>query len=448
MKITFLGASEEVTGSCYYLEGRGSSFLVDCGLFQGGHFADPKNEFPFPFKPSSLDAVFVTHAHLDHIGRLPKLVKEGFTGHIYMTSATRDLSELVLLDSVELMKKEAKREGRTPLFEKKHVLKMLSQYRKVDYEKPFYLNKYQVTFHDAGHILGSAFIEITSETGHYVFSGDLGNPPSPIIRFPSRLRKADFLVMESTYGGRIHEDFSERKFKLRRAVLETVKNKGVLLIPTFALERAQELLFQLNVLYEEGSIPETPIFIDSPLAIKATEVFKRHPELYNTEASRALKFDSDIFNFPGLKVTLSAAESRKIEGVPGPKVIIAGSGMMNGGRILEHAGNYLDKSNTTMLFVGFQAKGTLGRRLFDGAKTVYIRGRKIDVRAKIKAIGAFSGHADQREIISWIGGSKVPPQKIFITHGELEQSNLLSVELKKKIKSSEIIPKLYESFEV
>lgn len=395
--------------------------MVDCGLIQGARHAEEKNYERFPYEPKSIDAVFITHAHIDHIGRLPKLVKDGFLGKIYMTRPTCDFSHIMLNDSQELMREEAKDEKKDPLYTKQDVAKTLEFIECIDYDKEIEPTEdIKVRFQDAGHILGSAIIEIWAGDIKIVFSGDLGNSPVPLLRPATFINEADYVVIESTYGDRQHEDIDLRKNLLEDVIEDTVRRGGVLMIPAFAMERTQELLYELNSLVENKRIPEIPVFIDSPLAIKATEIYKKYPSYFNQEAVYLIKSGDKIFQFPRLQFTQTTEESKAINDVAPPKIIIAGSGMSTGGRILHHERRYLSDPNSTILFIGYQVAGTLGRRIFDGAKTVKIFREEISVNCEVRAIGGYSAHADQEQLENWAKKIKEGGRlkKIFAVQGE------------------------------
>jgi metallo-beta-lactamase family protein len=450
MNITFCGADREVTGSCYLVETASAKILVDCGIFQGGKYAEDKNNMPFPFNPGEIAAVVVTHAHFDHVGRLPKLVMEGFTGDIWCTDPTHELAMITLKDAVHLMADEAERHHHQPLYTDVEVEAVSHHWRTVPYHTPKEVAPgITALFSDAGHILGSASIMIQAEGKTVVFSGDLGNPPVPILRQTQCFREADVVIIESTYGNRVHEPSTSRQSLLQRAILDTVHNRGVLLIPAFALERTQELLYEIDNLHHSGAIPTIPIFLDSPLAIAATTVFRKYTDYMNTEAKSRIQSGDNFFNFPGLQLTETSDQSKSILNVPGPKVIIAGSGMMNGGRILHHLKNYLSSPSTTVLIIGFQVEGSLGRRLHQGADHVYIYGQDIDVRAKIISCGAFSGHADFPRLISWLGCfEQHPPRKVFVCHGELNSALSFSQAIEDHFGIASAVPEYGETIDV
>lgn len=432
MFISFLGAAREVTGSCNLLEVGGKKVLIDCGMFQGSEFNEKKNHDPLPFNPKEIFSVIVTHSHLDHIGRLPVLVKGGFVGPIYATPATIRLTELVLKDAVEVMAYNERHFGEPVLFEELDIFPVIQQFKPINYHEAANLfSNINFRFHDAGHIFGSSFVFLQGENKKIIFSGDIGNVEVPIVRdteiFPSDI---DAVVCESTYGGRLHESTMQRQEIIEKMVSEAIKRGGVLMIPSFSIERTQELLYVLNELIDRKHIlPRVPIFLDSPLAIGATKIFREYPGNYDEEAEKLFNDGDDLFQFPGLTMCETKEESKKINMTPGPKIIIAGAGMMNGGRIVHHALRYLSDERNTLLIVGYQAAGTLGRKILDGESPVKILGESVQVRCQIKAIGALSAHGDQEKLMDWLGGGSSAPKKVYINHGEPLQSEALATRL-------------------
>ncbi len=435
MKISFLGAAGEVTGSCSLVESGEMKILVDCGMFQGSDFNEGKNHDALPFDAKELSAVLVTHAHLDHTGRLPLLVKNGFTGFFYANPATIELAELVLHDALSVMKHDNAKFGMPILYDEQDVIGVMQQFKEIDYHQwtdLFHDKKAMVYLRDAGHIFGSSFIELVVENKHIVFSGDIGNVNVPILRPTESLPPGiDLLVCESTYGDRLHESDQERRSIVENEVVEAVKRGGVMMIPSFSLERTQELLYELNDLIDRSKrIQRVPIFLDSPLAIGATKVYRKYIKYYNLEAISLLKSGDDMFDFAGLEETLTVDDSKKINNVPSPKIIIAGAGMMNGGRILHHAMRYLSDPKSTLLIIGYQAQGSLGRQILDGHSPVQVMKEKVAVKCKVKAVGAFSAHGDQKKMLSWIGSSDIPPKNIYLNHGEPEAIKVFAQKIK------------------
>ncbi len=449
MLVTLFGAAREVTGSCYYLESNKTRILVDCGLFQGTTLAHSKNFEPFGFDVSKLDAVVVTHAHLDHVGRLPVLVKNGFKGRIFLTPPTAKLTQLVLEDAAEIMDEEFQRSYTPKLYSNEDVAGVVSLFKTIDDNSPIKIKDLKVTYHNAGHIFGSSFLSIEAGDGsRAVFSGDLGNVNTPLLQPKDALTMTDTLFIESTYGNRIHENESTRAELLKKTIVETINKKGVLMIPSFAIERTQEILFELNHFVENKLMPPVDIYLDSPMAIKASAIFDQFPKYYNREALRLIAAGDKLFEFPGLKETLSREDSKTINQAPRPKVIIAGSGMMNGGRILHHLVRYLGDKNSTVLIIGYQAEGTLGRRLYTGEKHVTVLSERIDVKAKITSIGAYSAHADQRMLLDWIKTATKLPKKIYCTHGEEAASAALATRIKDEMEVTADVPRFGETIEI
>ena len=431
MNIRFLGAARTVTGSCYLLTLPGCKALVDCGFVQGASDARDRNREPFAFDPKEIGLLFLTHAHLDHSGLVPRLVKEGFSGPIITTRATGDLLEPMLLDSAKIQENDAERMSRRALRKGGEPVEPL--YTSEDVEKVFPLverARYGETgdagsgiryrFLDAGHILGSGSLALWLKAGgtekKIIFSGDIGRKGIPIIKDPTLATEADYVVMESTYGDRLHKNAADTADELAEAVTTTFAKGGNVLIPAFAIGRTQDVLYLLNRLVREGKLPRLTVHIDSPLAEKATRIYLSHPELYDEEAKRLLG-RGGIGDAIDIRFTHSAEESMAINKIKAGTVIVAGSGMCEGGRIGHHLKHNLWRPECSIIFVGFQAQGTLGRRIVDGAKEVKIWGDEIAVRAKVWTIGGFSAHADQRELLEWLSGYRTRPT-VFVTHGE------------------------------
>jgi len=446
MHIEFHGAAGGVTGSCHLLEVAGKRLLIDCGMYQGGRELEEENSEPFGFDPATIDYVLLTHAHLDHCGRLPLLVKRGFRGEIITTGASRDLAKLVMMDSAHLAEEEARRkthqarlagsrETIEPLYTVLDVFDTLDYFgRQIDYNQPTRIaTGIRATFIDAGHILGSACILLHLHEGDrrlkILFSGDLGNKGRPILRDPAAPPQAAIVVMESTYGNRCHKPVPTSVDELYQGILDTFDRGGNVIIPTFALERAQEILYFLREGIEQKLIPRyLPVFLDSPMAISATEIFRRHPECYDRETCAIFREGNDPFGLPELHFTRETAESMRLNQINSGAVIMAGSGMCTGGRVRHHLKHNLARPECSVIFVGYAARGTLARAIIDGAETVRIFGKEIPVQAQIYTIGGFSAHADQAELLAWHHHTG-RPQKTFLVHGENDAMTTLAVKL-------------------
>lgn len=433
MNLTFCGASGQVTGSNYLLESGRHKVLVDCGLFQGSSIAEDENFKEFMYNPKDIEAVFITHAHLDHVGRLPKLFREGFRGKIYSTPATRDCAEYILLDSEKLICEAAERHGFANFCESSVVEQLMHHWHGVEYGQELQHGDFFATFFDAGHILGSSSIALRAEGKTVVFSGDIGNYPQPIIKPTTFPTEADYVVMESTYGDTTHDPENTRRDVLESVIRDTVERGGVLMIPAFALERTQEILYFMNELFAEGRIPRVPVFLDSPLAIKLTSVYHKYRRYFNEPTQKVINDGDDIFNFPGLHLTLTSELSKAINDVAPPKIIIAGSGMSHGGRINHHELRYLSDPNSTLLIIGYQAVGSLGRSLQEGAPEVTIFGEHIPVNCQVRSITSYSAHADLPKLLKWVSGVKDQVKHVFIVHGEVDRAAYLAGALKQEL---------------
>lgn len=441
MNLHFYGAARTVTGSCFLLE-NGEKLLIDCGMFQGS--VEKRNYRDFSFDPSEIDFLALTHSHLDHIGLLPKLVKEGFNGEIYTTKATQDIAKYMLYDAAKIQEEEAHsqskkkaRRGRPPLeplYTSEDVEDCLKlKWRSIDYGERFHFGNTSIKFHRAGHVLGSAFIEVDSGK-KFIFSGDLGEEDKLIIKDPEYPPQANYLIVESTYGDRNHKSVDESIEELRDTINQTFNAGGNVLIPSFALERTQEILYVLNMLFRQGEIPECQVFLDSPLAIDITKVFISHPELYNMETNEVK--GKNPFAVPNLKYTKDVKDSKKINETKSNAIIIAGSGMCTGGRIKHHLKHNLWRKECSIVLVGYMAKGTLGRRLVDGAKTVRIYGDRIALKSRIFTINGFSAHAGKDYLVKWSRACNA--DRTFVVHGEFDKSQSLAQELEKYGNQSKI----------
>ena len=446
MKLYFHGGAEMVTGSNFLLEVGDEKILIDCGFRQGSRAMERTNADSFPYNPSQIKAVLITHAHLDHTGRLGKLWHDGFKGDVYATHPTLDLARIILEDSLNIMEHEARKGGPEPFFTKQDIINLWKSTHGKKYKEEVIISpNIKAIFHDAGHILGSSIIELYIKEGDkktkIVFSGDLGNPPTPLLAPTENIDSADYLLIESVYGDRLHEDKPMRKKKLEEIIENTITKGGTLMIPSFAIERTQEILFELNNLVENKQLPPVRMFLDSPMAIRATAVYQKYSDFFNKEAIHIIERGDDLFEFPGLEFTLSVESSKHINEVPPPKVVIAGSGMSTAGRILHHEKRNLSDPKSTLLIIGFQPHGTLGRRLLDGEKEVKIMGDIIPVRATIRAIGGYSAHADQTQLLDWVGAFKQKPKKIFTVMGEPGPATMLSQKIRDNFGIETIIPK-------
>lgn len=462
MKVTFLGATKIVTGSCYLLENRGIRFLIDCGMFQGGKEEENKNHMDFPVNPADIDYVILTHAHIDHSGRIPLLCKQGFKGKILATKATVDLCSIMLPDNAHIQEMEAEWASRKAMRAGKPPVEPLYTISDAEYAMQFFTpisyntavdltEDISIRLQDAGHILGSAIVEIWDKKDNIklVFSGDLGNSDQPIIKDPSYIDEADYVFIESTYGDRLHHDGPNRALMLWNIIQETFARDGNVIIPSFAIERTQELLYELNSVIEGNKAKNIPVYVDSPLAIKATEIF-RHDinEYYDSEALKLLNQGDDPLVFPGLKFALTAEESKQLNFLDHSAVIISASGMCDAGRIKHHLKHNLWRPESSIVFVGYQAAGTLGRRILDGEKRVKIFSEEIAVKAHIYSIDSFSGHADRNGLFDWMKHFKNKPKQVFIIHGEEEAASSFSKLLNKELNMNTIIPSLGQCYTI
>ncbi len=456
-KLTFLGAARNVTGSRYLLETCGIKILVDCGLYQERQFSS-RNWEPFPIPPNTINSVLLTHAHIDHCGLLPKLVREGFKGKIYCTPATAEIAKLILMDSAHLQEEDAEfkkkrheKEGRkvdhpeVPLYTVDEAKASFPLFSPVEYDKHVKLGTgVEAIFHDAGHVLGSSMVEVIFGKGKekrtIIFSGDIGRFLDDMLPDPNIFSKTDYVLIESTYGDRVHEDPVSREDMLADIINTTYRAGGNIIVPSFALQRTQDILYHLSNLLSKGRIPHLRVFLDSPLATSITEVFKNHCELLDQKMARQQCFDGSLFSFPGLKMVQSIEESKALNNINGTIMIIAGAGMCNGGRIKHHLVNNIFRPESTILFIGYQAAGTLGRQIIDGAHKVRILGQQYPVRAKIAEIHGFSAHADKQELLRWLSGLVVAPRRIFVTHGESEVAEKFGEFLKEKTGWDVLVP--------
>jgi len=463
MNISFHGADRGVTGSCHLVECGGTKILIDCGMYQGGRELAEENAEEFRFDPASIDFLLLTHAHLDHCGRIPLLSRRGFRGEIITTSASRELARLVMLDSAGLQEEEARYQARrnarrgghtrddTALYSVLDALNSMEYFgRSAHYGKPLELAPgIRATFIDAGHILGSACIHLELEEHgrrrSVLFSGDLGNAERPFLCSPVRPPEVDVVVMETTYGDRLHKALTPSVEEMYEAMNDTFRRGGNVIIPTFALERAQELLFYLREGVEQGRLPGSmQVFLDSPMAISATEIFERHPECYQPEAAELFRAGRDLFRLPGMRFTRETAESMALNRIGGGAVILAGSGMCTGGRVRHHLRHNLWRRESSVIFVGYAARGTLARRIIDGARHVRIYGEEVRVAATIHTINGFSAHADREELLRWHRQTGAP-ERTYLVHGDEEVMQHFA----KRLQNTQVeMPVLGQSFDL
>jgi metallo-beta-lactamase family protein len=492
--IQFLGAVGTVTGSQFLVTAGDRRVLVDCGMFQGSPEEVARNRIGFAYDPSELDAALLTHAHLDHCGRLPALVHAGYHGPIFCTSGTADLAGIVLRDAAKLQAEAESRwrrhhpeeaaaydagledeeaaaenddyperlrktpphgatETRAALYDERDVEQTVRQFRDVDYDHMVEVTPgVNATFHDAGHILGSAIIELRVSDGReettIVFSGDLGRTDTPILRDPARLSHADFVLVESTYGDREHADHDKAVEQLAEAVNEVSNDRGVMLVPSFAIGRTQELTWVLDDLVREERIPRLPLYLDSPMASRATDVYLRHAEEYDAETAELLRSGQSPLEYPGQEFTNTVEESKSIRKAPRPLMVVAASGMLTGGRIMHHLKDFLPDPACTLLFIGYQGEGTLGRHLQTGGKTARIDGQEYEVRCRITSISGFSAHADEHELKAWMSGfarDDGRPQRVFVVHGDPDAASAFAERLRRELKLEATLPRYRET---
>jgi len=438
--LTCWGGVGAVTGANFLLEVSGQKILVDCGLLQGLPTADSLNAEKFDYDPSTIDFLFVTHAHIDHIGKVPKLAKDGFKGVIYSTPETKKIASLMLVDMVKI---------NSDLYGLEDVERALNLWRTIDYHELKNFEGFGIELFDAGHILGATMYKFTFPSGKsMLFTGDLGNSPSPLLRDRERVEGLTYLLMDSVYGDRNHDDKEMRDTRFKEIVLDTVEKGGTLLIPVFSLERTQVILYELNQIFESGQVRPVPVFLDSPLAIRVTDIYENVSELYNEAVQKEIKGGDDIFNFPKLRETAQIRDSREIMHISGPKIILAGSGMSTAGRILGHEEIFLPDPKTTLLFVGYQAPGTLGRTIEEGAKEVIINEHPVTIRARVEKIDGYSAHADSNALVDFVFHTASTLKKVFVTMGEPKSSIFLAQRLNDELGVKSILPERGKRYEL
>lgn len=447
-KLTFASGAGTVTGANFLLETEKTKLLVDCGLVQGKEFCEECNYGDFSYKPDEITALIITHAHLDHIGRVPRLVARGLKASIISTPPTREIAEEMFADGLKIMKEDEEKYGRKPLYSEEDVAKTLSLWKTHEYHEVFSIDDIQVQFLNAGHILGSAMVECTRNDKKLLFTGDLGNSPAPVVADTEPISGINYMVMESVYGDRLHEQVDERLNFLKELIEETRKKKGTLLIPAFSLQRTQAILHDLNHLVDEGTVEPIDTYLDAPLAIKMLDIYKAYPEYFNAHIQERIAAGDDPFVFARLSLIADGRESKKIAKTPGPKIIIAGSGMSHGGRIREHERTFLGDPSTTLLFIGYQAAGTLGRRLLEGEKKVRIDDDWVKVRAKIARIQGYSAHKDRDQLMSFVEQTAGSLEGVFVAMGEPRSSLFLAQRLNDFFGVNAVAPDSGQSFEI
>lgn len=431
LKVTFCSGAGTVTGANFLLEGEGHKFLIDCGLIQGEqNFIDELNWDKFPYDAKEIELLFISHGHIDHIGRIPKLINEGFNGKIISTIPTKEITEIMLADTAHLLSRD-KEHNLDEIYTEENIKKAMSLWQTLSYGEKFIVDDiFEFSYKDAGHILGSGMLEIIYNGKKIVFTGDLGNSPSPLLPDTEVITDADYMFIESVYGDRNHEHREERRNKLEEIINDNYKRKGTLMIPTFSLERTQELLYEINTLVENKKVPFMPIFLDSPLAIRLTDVYLKYDKFFNKKAREIIASGDKLFDFPGLEKTMETEDSKNILKVPDPKIIIAGSGMSNGGRIIHHEKNYLSNQNNTLLLTGYQSVGTMGRVIEDGAKKVTILGEEVPIKANIAFISGYSGHKDSDHLVEFVSYTVDTLKSVYVIMGEPKSSMHLAQKLR------------------
>jgi metallo-beta-lactamase family protein len=447
--LTCWGGIGAVTGANFHLHVNSKQYLVDCGLLQGLPNADSVNKEKFDYDVSTIDFLFITHAHIDHVGKIPKLVKDGFKGIIYSTPETKEIAQLMLMDTARITEENAKNTNTAPLYTVLDAQNSMGLWQTLNYHEVKDFIDFKLELFDAGHILGSAMYQFTFASGKkMMFTGDLGNSPSPLLRNTDTISGLSYLLMESVYGDRNHEAPEERDKKFRAVVADTVARGATLIIPIFSLERTQVILYELNELFNKKLVPSVPVFLDSPLAIHVTEIYERTKGLYNASVTKEIDAGDDVFKFPKLMETVHSTDSKQIANTKGAKIILAGSGMSTAGRIQNHEAIYLPDPNATILFVGYQAPDTLGRQISEGAKSVMINGNKIDVRAHVEIIDGFSAHKDSNHLVEFVSETKDTLKNVFVTMGEPKSSIFLAQRLHDELGVNAIVPERGKRYEL
>lgn len=448
-RLTCFGGVGAVTGANFLFETQNKKVLIDCGLLQGVPGSEDVNALKFDYDPTEIDILFVTHAHIDHIGKIPKLVKDGFKGVIYSTPATKEISNLMLMDTARITQNNADNQGVEPLYRVADAERAMSLWQAIEYHEQKDFGDYVLEIFDAGHILGSGMFKFTFPGGKSIlFTGDLGNSPSPILKDTENVPGITYLLMESVYGDRNHEVKSVRDEKFKNIIRDAIERKGTVIIPAFSLERTQVILYELDNLFEGGLLQKVPVFLDSPLASHVTAVYEKVSSLYNQKTQDDIKAGDDVFNFEKLHETARSRESDEIKNIPGAKIIIAGSGMSNAGRVQNHEAHYLPDPNATVLFVGYQSPGTLGRQIVEGNREVEIKGERIPVKAHIERIDGFSGHKDSDHLVEFVSNCGDSIKKVFVAMGEPKSEIFLAQRLRDELDVDAIVPERGKTYEL
>lgn len=462
IKLTFTGAAGDVTGSRHLIETNNGRILLDCGLYQGRRKDTYQRNLNFPFDPAGINTLVLSHAHIDHIGNVPNLVKKGFNGDIHCTLATADLVNIMLMDAAHIQESDAvfvnkiRNKNREPpvepLYTRKDVFPVLELLQGHGYNRQFNLEGVKAVFREAGHIMGSAITILDiQDKDHKVslcYTGDLGRPNLPIIRDPYAVTDSDILIIESTYGNRLHSDIRQVSEKLARVISQTIARGGKVIVPAFALERTQELIYTLHLLRLDNKIPDVPIYVDSPLATNATDIFRLHPECFDEGINELLRTEADPFGFGQLRYTRSTEESKELNNIRSPIIIIAGSGMAESGRILHHLKNNIGDPRSTVLIVGWQSENTLGRKIQDKMPQVPIFGEPYDLKCQVEVFDEFSAHADHNDLVNWVKMGKDRWQKVFVVHGDPDASAAFAASLKDIGIKEVIVPQLDQTFDI
>lgn len=450
--ITFFGGVETVTGANFLVNIGDIKFLIDCGLLQGTMDSDYLNREPFSYNVADIDFLFVTHSHMDHIGRIPKLVSEGFRGVIYSTLETMEIAEVMYADALRVMEIKDNEKGLKPMYKESDVSKTFSLWKVLDYHKSKEFNNFSVFLKDAGHVLGSAMYEfsfvLNGEKRKLVFTGDSGNSPSPLLCDTENITDADYLVMDSVYGDRNHEEKSTRDQKFIHIVKKVINSSGTLVIPAFSIERTQIILYQINNMIEDGFVDSVPVYLDSPLATKITSIYKKSNKFFNKGVKEEINSGDDIFSFPKLHIVRKSFDSQNIKNIAGPKIIIAGSGMSEGGRVVSHEAHFLPDPKSTILLMGYQAIGTLGRKIQEGNKSIIINGQKIDVKASVESISGYSSHKDSDGLISLVSNTAKTLRQVFVVMGELKSSTFLVQKIRDNFDINALVPEKAKEYKL